>query len=198
MPLVPKREDVLLEHQAVLCCAGDGELARVVQRGSRASSLEILRSCLERGLSNLLWMSLTEQGLEQMDLEVLPHLNQSLHPWTSCLCWNQILAFLLINLSSLSFLGVWSLVSDCNTTLIFHEELNSLWWMALDEKKPLRIYRMSDLHCLSFYSSRYHNVYINSVSVWACIFKMKMNISISCKISLELVHLTKTNCRIQN
>lgn len=119
MPLVPKREDVLLEHQAVLCCAGDGELARVVQRGSRASSLEILRSCLERGLSNLLWMSLTEQGLEQMDLEVLPHLNQSLHPWTSCLCWNQILAFLLINLSSLSFLGVWSLVSDCNTTHLF-------------------------------------------------------------------------------
>lgn len=88
LPLVPRWEDVLLEHQAVLCCADDGALAPVAQRGSRVSSLKIFRSCLDMGLSNLLWVSLIEQGLEQMDQEVLLHPSHPVHLWTTCLCWN--------------------------------------------------------------------------------------------------------------
>lgn len=44
---------------------------KLAQRGCGFSSLEIFQSCLDTGLGSLLWVSLPEQGLEQMDLGVI-------------------------------------------------------------------------------------------------------------------------------
>jgi len=61
------------------CCVGDGALAQVAQRAgeSGVSSLEIFKSHLDVVLGSLLWVSLLEQGLEQMDSEVPANLSQS-------------------------------------------------------------------------------------------------------------------------
>jgi len=65
-----RTQEVPSEHQeALLCCADDGALARVAQRGCGVSSLEISRRHLNVGLGTLLWGSLLEQGLGQMDTE---------------------------------------------------------------------------------------------------------------------------------
>ena len=54
---------------ALLCCVSDGALAQVAQRGCRVSSLEIFRSHLNIMLGTVLWMSLLEQGLDQVNFK---------------------------------------------------------------------------------------------------------------------------------
>lgn len=57
-------QKVRFEHQeTLLCYAGDGALAQVVQRGCGVISFETFRSCLDMVLSNLLWVTLLEQQL---------------------------------------------------------------------------------------------------------------------------------------
>ena len=49
----------------------------IFQRGCGVSSLQIFKSHLDVSLGSLLWVSLLEQGLEQMDSEVPANLSQS-------------------------------------------------------------------------------------------------------------------------
>lgn len=73
------RQEVPSDHQKVLLCiAGAGVLAQVAQRGCGLSSLEVSRSHLDMVTNTLLWVSLLEQRLDQMDTEVPSNLNHPL------------------------------------------------------------------------------------------------------------------------
>lgn len=54
-------------HKPFLSCVADRTLAQVAQKGCEFCSLEISKSCPDTGLCSLLWMSLLENGLKQMD-----------------------------------------------------------------------------------------------------------------------------------
>ena len=56
--------------------AGDRALGHAAQRGCGVS-LEISIPCLDMALGTLLCVSLLEQGLDQVDPEILIHLSQS-------------------------------------------------------------------------------------------------------------------------
>lgn len=62
---------------ALLCCAGEGTLAHAAQTGCGVSSLEISKSHLDMALGSLLWMSLLEWVLDQMDPEITDSLNRT-------------------------------------------------------------------------------------------------------------------------
>lgn len=55
-------------EEKTIHCEGDGALAQAACRGYGVSSMENFRSPLEVVLRTLLWASLLESGLDQMDL----------------------------------------------------------------------------------------------------------------------------------
>ena len=63
--------------EALFCYAGDGALAHFAQRGCGVSFLGDLQKPPGLVLGTLLWVSLLEQGLDQMDPEVPSNLSHS-------------------------------------------------------------------------------------------------------------------------
>ena len=61
-------------------CAGDRALAQVAQRCCGVFSQEIFKISLDVVLGTLLWVSLLEQRLDQVDPEIPSNLNLSMIP----------------------------------------------------------------------------------------------------------------------
>ena len=60
-------QELLSDYQETLHCVADRALEQVAQTALGGSTLEIFRSHLDLGLSNLLWVSFLELGLDQRD-----------------------------------------------------------------------------------------------------------------------------------
>lgn len=70
--------EVPSEHwEAVLYCASDRALAQASQIGCGVSALETFKNELDFVLCALLWVTLCEQGMEQMDPESPPKLSHA-------------------------------------------------------------------------------------------------------------------------
>jgi len=68
-------QEIPAKHQETLpYCADERALGHATQRGCGVSSLEISKPRLDMALGTLPWVSMLEQGLDQMDLRSQPAL----------------------------------------------------------------------------------------------------------------------------